>query len=568
MGGRAGYKLGDAAAEMLATAEDSTLKPKARTVGEAAKAAQATAQSPWKLRIAKAVLVSTGVWWGLCMQLIYYGGAGHPLAQLPNLDWYLGMMLVYCGRLFYGRDARYADASQLHILPIAVCDFLGTVGTTIGLEMAGSAIFGIIFASVTVWSALFTWLLLSKPQTKVQMAGILAVVCGLALPALERSNPEDAQDEWEVHVGIALTSVGTLFYSIEYVLCERIYHLYDSPIDAKQLCFYTGAWGLGFSAAWVGAYTLPRWDQLVVREVAIAGGSPYLLLFLYATHMINNAAHNLSWFIVCELEGGVSTGLLMGLKAAALFFFSALFFCSTDHQEQCLTTYKLGGTAIVLTGTAVYYGGCVSCPSLFFFSRRSRESRVRLRDDKAAHLGAEILDELSPAIGGPPTPSELEAGHVSLGRAAFSNGLARGGGGRGNAGPGCGAVAAAGCNGGDASSRVASLEQELADMREMLERERELRKKVEGSERQVRDSPGAPSLNMRDMMGRQLRQKLEGSVCTAVQSRAKPASLCWPRLLAACACGYANAPLPAVPRRRCAAIVRRTPCSTARAPAS
>ena len=37
---------------------------------------------------AKFLLVATGVWWGIGMQLIFYEGAGHPLALLPNLDWY------------------------------------------------------------------------------------------------------------------------------------------------------------------------------------------------------------------------------------------------------------------------------------------------------------------------------------------------------------------------------------------------------------------------------------------------------------------------------------------------
>jgi len=177
---------------------------KLRTSAEIAEAAHSSSRdspaSPWRLRIAKVVLVATGVWWGLDMQLIFYGGAGHPLSQLPNVDWYIGMMLVYAGRCLYGRDAKWADTSQRHIVPIAICDFFGTVGTTIGLEMAGSAIFGIIFASVTVWSALFTYLILKKPQSRLQMAGIAAVVGGLALPAFERSNPDDSADEFEVRL--------------------------------------------------------------------------------------------------------------------------------------------------------------------------------------------------------------------------------------------------------------------------------------------------------------------------------------------------------------------------------
>ena len=305
---------------------------------------------------AKFWLVATGVWWGVCMQLLFYQGAGHPLAQLPNIDWYIGMMLVYAGRLCSPRSAHahYARIKLRHVLPIAICDFLGTVGTTIGLELAGSAIFGIIYSSVTVWTALFTCVILRKAQTSIKMMGIATVVAGLTLPTLDHDADSASQGRL-VFVGICLTFVGTLFYALEYTLCERAFTLYDRPVDAKQLCFLTGAWGLAFTSVWMAAYTIPHWQELVVDEVAERGGNIPLIMLLFATHTVNNGVHNAAWFVVCELESGVSTGLLMGVKAAALFLASALFFCNEDHPEQCMTPSKSTATAVVLFGTAVYY---------------------------------------------------------------------------------------------------------------------------------------------------------------------------------------------------------------------
>ena len=60
------------------------------------------------------------------MQLLFYSGAGHPLAMLPNLDWYIGMMLVYSARLCTKKPAsgelavEYATIKQRHVFPIAV----------------------------------------------------------------------------------------------------------------------------------------------------------------------------------------------------------------------------------------------------------------------------------------------------------------------------------------------------------------------------------------------------------------------------------------------------------------
>ena len=57
-------------------------------------------------------------------------------------------------------------------------------------------------------------------------------------------------------------------------------------------------------------------QELVPDEIEKAEGSVPLLWVLYIAHTLNNSIHNLAWFGVCELEGGVSTGLLMGVKAA------------------------------------------------------------------------------------------------------------------------------------------------------------------------------------------------------------------------------------------------------------
>tara|TARA_B100000524_G_scaffold341300_1_gene235232 strand:+ start:152 stop:619 length:468 start_codon:yes stop_codon:yes gene_type:complete len=128
----------------------------------------------------------TGVWWGICMQLIVYEGAGHPLSLLPNITWYIGMMLCDLGSLCRTRSPHYARVSHAHMIPIGLCDWLGTVGTTVGLVRCGSAIFGIIYSSVTVWAALFSCCILNKSQSPLRVAGILAVVVGLILPTIEQ----------------------------------------------------------------------------------------------------------------------------------------------------------------------------------------------------------------------------------------------------------------------------------------------------------------------------------------------------------------------------------------------
>ena len=314
----------------------------------------------WRTRLwwAKFWVVVTGIWWGICMQLLYYEGASSPASALPNVDWYVGMMIVDLPRLWRKRDPRFGQVKQRHMIPIAIFDLLGTVGTTVGLELAGSAIFGIILGSITMWTALFTRLIMGQRQSWTRLFGISVVVCGLAIPMSEYRVDHDQDGSPELLWGVALTFGGTFFYALEYTLCERVYSLYALPLDARQLCFCTGAWGLLVTAVWIGAVTGPNWKSLVSDEVAEHEGNGYVIAALYISHTLNNAVHNLAWFYVCELEGGVTTGLLQGVKAALLFVASSAAFCSSAHPEQCYTAPKLGATATVLTGTCIYYATC------------------------------------------------------------------------------------------------------------------------------------------------------------------------------------------------------------------
>ena len=149
----------------------------------------ASAGARSRLRWAKFWLVATGTFWGISMQLLVYQGAGHPLNQLPNIPWYLSFLLVYLNTWYRG-EGRFAPGSKfepvgplpkIHV-PVGLLDFLGTTGLNIGLILSGSAIFGIIYASVTIWTALFAYCLLGKRLTPLKVFGILLVVAASSCP--------------------------------------------------------------------------------------------------------------------------------------------------------------------------------------------------------------------------------------------------------------------------------------------------------------------------------------------------------------------------------------------------
>ena len=223
----------------------------------------------------KTVFLLTGVWWGVGLQLMVYSGvAAEPLAMLPNLTWYTGMLLaMLCSERFIsvrccaadepggcvlwlgclrrrrrardnsgGGPARTRAGSRLQkaadSLPMSVmrlppwggccssldlvlaslCDWFGTVLTCVGLTLAGSAIFGIVYSSVSCWAALFSWLLLGRSLAARQWAGIAVVTVGLA-----GSCTADAMAVGDdVILGTVLIAVGTIAYGLEFSLCERL----------------------------------------------------------------------------------------------------------------------------------------------------------------------------------------------------------------------------------------------------------------------------------------------------------------------------------------------------------
>ena len=65
----------------------------------------------WQTRLwwAKFWVVATGIWWGICMQLLYYEGASSPASALANVDWYVGMMIVDLPRLWRKREPRFGQ---------------------------------------------------------------------------------------------------------------------------------------------------------------------------------------------------------------------------------------------------------------------------------------------------------------------------------------------------------------------------------------------------------------------------------------------------------------------------
>ena len=86
-----------------------------------------------------------------------------------------------------------------------------------------------------MWTALFACCLIGRKQSFAQAVGILLVMMGLCLPALDGG--EDAPQGQIVFVGIVVTIAATLFYAAEYVWAERCFavHKIDGTHASTRL---------------------------------------------------------------------------------------------------------------------------------------------------------------------------------------------------------------------------------------------------------------------------------------------------------------------------------------------
>jgi len=234
--------------------------------------------------------------------------------------------------------------------------------------------------------------LLGRVLSSTQLAGIVIVTAGLIVSALgENAETEEGR---RVVLGIGLSVAGSVCLGLEYVLIEIALDIerkdaavrralrernirggdkgrdgYDGEVGDERegedgdgddellvmdFMVYMGVWGLVLSLIYHFAYTAPRWHELVAGPVAEEGSTLGYLAMLFITQAFSNFAHNISWFVVCEREGAVATGLLQGAKAVALLFGSAAAFCGRQ-ESQCLTPSKMAATAIVIGGTLLYY---------------------------------------------------------------------------------------------------------------------------------------------------------------------------------------------------------------------
>lgn len=276
-------------------------------------------------------------------------------------------------------------------VPIAVTlDVLGFYLHVIGLELAGSALYQVVYSSVVVWAALGSRFLRGPEHASLnstQILGIAVVLMGLGYSALSEGSSSGHShththtattttetssisgsgiDEMSAQatavalatkklLGVCASLGAAVVYGTVYALAECL--MADAhPPKPAVVATYVGLGVTGTLGSFILFAVVPHWDE-VASSVALAnilswGG----IILCFIAMMISALCHAIVYYSLLPAVGAATVGLLNAGRAVGVFVFSGIVFCSWQ-TVQCFTWARGIATVVVIGGIIVFTYG-------------------------------------------------------------------------------------------------------------------------------------------------------------------------------------------------------------------
>lgn len=291
--------------------------------------------------------VLSGVTQPLIMSLAKASGLADPTCQLYMLFYYLGPASVMFSLKEWPSPTAMSKAAC-----IAVFDLVAQALNYTGSAMAGPTIFAIIYSSVTVWTAVFSRIFLSRELSPWQWLGVATVFGGLAVTGLDSLSMGH-----EIFHGSCLITVGSIMHALTYVMSESVMTRGDETLSIQANCAIQGVTCCLALLFWQVIYTRPRFDELILQPMEANHTSFLKATCIHVSFTIANFVHSLSFFHTLKhfWGGSTSAGVMKGLQAVLVFVFTSLTYCGRiGGNEMCFSHVKLISLVTVVGGVTLF----------------------------------------------------------------------------------------------------------------------------------------------------------------------------------------------------------------------
>jgi len=295
----------------------------------------------------------------LIMTLVKKAGLADPRAQLYMVFYYLGPACVT-----FLVDVWPKPSTFFKTALIAMFDFTAQAMNYTGAALAGPTIFAIIYSSVTIWTALFSFLFLKRPLSKGQCLGASLVFGGLCITGFDTISLGPS-----VAKGSLMILLGSVMHSLTYVMNEAI--LVREDVAVKAYCAIQGIVACSTFLLWQLSYTRSNYEQVLSYPMEKAGTTWTIAATILLTFALSNFIHAFCFFHTLRHcpGGATSAGIMKGLQAVFVFVFTSIVYCGRlGGSEMCFSIFKFISLVIVV-------GGVVSFARATEFKSNHHENR-------------------------------------------------------------------------------------------------------------------------------------------------------------------------------------------------
>ena len=294
-----------------------------------------------------AAYIASGVCQPVLIELLAYNGMCEKNTMLYILPNYIGMSLSFL--MNFRNSWRQGKIQWTTIVILSSVDILSQYLNFSGLVNAGSLIFTVIYSSVTVYTAIFSYVFLNRQLHSMQWIAVFLIMLGLIFGGRGAAELGGR----DVSLGVIQIFIGSMFHSLTYILSEFLLKNASEPIAPEMLSTLMGLGGFIVFSLWQIIYTFPNFQVLVVDSIASKHGNIHVITFTVIILIVVNFIHAICFFNLLEIVGSTTTGVLKGVQSVLVFGISHFAFCSFQ-KSQCFTPEKGVSLFIVVFGVLLY----------------------------------------------------------------------------------------------------------------------------------------------------------------------------------------------------------------------